>query len=285
VGFATATHSTFAPYPHVDGYCPRYERSRGGGMSEERAILVARDGMVVTITLNRPAARNAMNYDALELLEHELDALEADPPRVVVLRGTSPGFCSGIDLKESREATSEFANRRVTLMHRVLRKLRRFPAPVIIVVDGVAAGLGCELAISGDIRIAGRSARYSYPEPRVSVPSPAHHLVWLIGLARAQDMLLTARWIDVGEAERFGVATRIADDVDTELAAEVERLLALSPRSLTDTKANIWRAIDDGAQAASEHHIEGVTYAAGTADRREALAAFAEKRDPVFRGN
>lgn len=253
-------------------------------MSDERAVLVARDAMAVTITLNRPAARNAMNYPALELLEHELDTLEADPPRVAVLRGTSPDFCSGIDLKESREATPEFANRRVTLMHRVLRKLRRFPAPVIVAVDGVAAGLGCELVISGDIRIASRTARYSYPEPRVAVPSPAHHLLWLVGLARAQDMLLTARWVGAEEAERFGVATRVADDLDAAVAAEVERLLKLSPRSLTDTKANIWRAIDAGAEAASEHHIEGVTYAAGTADRREALAAFAEKREPVFRG-
>lgn len=253
-------------------------------MPDERAILVERDRTIATITLNRPAARNAMNYLALELLEQELDALADDPPRVVILRGAAATFCSGIDLKESRESTPEFANRRVTLMHRVLRKLRRFPAPVIVAVDGVAAGLGCELAISGDIRIASRSARYSYPEPRVAVPSPAHHLVWLIGLARAQDMLLTARWLDADEAERFGVATRVADDLDAAVAAEIERLLTLSPRSLTDTKANIWRAIDDGAAAASEHHIEGVTYAAGTADRREALAAFAEKREPVFRG-
>ena len=253
-------------------------------MPEERSILVAREGLVATITLNRPAARNAMNYPALELLEHELDTLDADPPRVLVLRGAAPGFCSGIDLKESREATPEFANQRVTLMHRVLRKLRRFPAPVIVVVDGVAAGLGCELAISGDIRLASPAARYSYPEPRVAVPSPAHHLVWLIGLARAQDMLLTARWVDSDEAVRFGVATRVVDDIDAGVDDEVARLLALSPRSLTDTKANIWRAIDAGAEAASQHHIDGVTFAAGTADRREALVAFAEKREPVFRG-
>jgi enoyl-CoA hydratase/carnithine racemase len=253
-------------------------------MSGERTIQVTRDGVVATITLNRPAARNAINYPALELLEQELDTLADDPPQVVILRGTSPDFCSGIDLKESREATPEFANKRVTLMHRTLRKLRRFPAPVIVAVDGVAAGLGCELAISGDIRIAGQSARFSYPEPRVAVPSPAHHLVWLIGLARAQDMLLTARWIDAEEAERIGLATRVADDLDAAVETETERLLKLSPRSLTDTKANIWTAIDSGAEVASQHHIEGVTYAAGTADRREALAAFAEKREPKFRG-
>jgi enoyl-CoA hydratase/carnithine racemase len=253
-------------------------------VDEERPVLVARDDRIATITLNRPRIHNAMNYPAIEMLGQELDALQADPPRVVILKGATPGFCSGIDLKESREATPEFAGKRVTLMHGVLRKLRRFPAPVIVAVDGVATGLGCELAISGDIRLATPASRFSYPELRVAVPSPSHHLIWLIGLSRAQDMLLTARWVHADEAFRIGLVTRMVDDVDAATDAEVERLLKLAPRSLVDTKANIWEAIDHGAEAASRHHIAGVTHAAGTADRREALTAFAEKREPRFSG-
>ena len=252
---------------------------------DEQSIIVGREGEVATITLNRPCYHNAVNLPALQLLEEELDRLSEQPPRVVILRATPPGFCSGVDLKESREATPVFAGGRVTTMHRALWKLRRFPAPVVAAIDGPAAGFGCELAISADLRLASPAARFSYPEPRVAVPSPAHHLIWLIGLARAQEMLLTARWIEAEEAERIGLATRVVADPE-EAAWEMARhLLTLSPLSLRVTKENVWRAIDDGAEAASHHHIGGVTEAAGTNDRREALAAFAEKRPPRFTGS
>ena len=251
---------------------------------DEPSILLRAEGEIVSITINRPRVHNAINRTALEYLEGELDRLASDPPRVVILGATPPGFCAGIDLKESREATSEFAGARATIMHRVLSKLRRFPAPVVAAIDGPAAGLGCELAISADLRLASPRARFSYPEPRVAVPSPAHHLIWLLGLARAQEMLLTARWIEAEEAARIGLATRIVDDVDAGARELAEHLLTLSPVSLRVTKENVWRAIDEGAQAGTVHHIAGVAAAADTHDRREALLAFAEKRAPRFTG-
>lgn len=253
-------------------------------MTSSTAVLVERIDGIATITLNRPESRNALNLPALELLEETLDLLAAEPPRVVILRASTPGFCAGIDLKESREATSEFAGARSTTMHRTLGKLRRFPAPVIVAIDGVAAGLGCELAISGDLRYASLDSRFSYPEPRVAVPSPAHHLIWLIGLGRAQEMLLTAHWIGGEEAERSGLVTRIVPDPEQAAREMAAHLLTLSPLSLRVTKENIWRALDEGGEAATWHHIDAVAHAAGTADRREALAAFAEKRAPRFTG-
>ncbi|HLT19608.1 MAG TPA: enoyl-CoA hydratase/isomerase family protein [Thermomicrobiales bacterium] len=252
-------------------------------MSED-LVLFEKSPEISTLTLNRPHVYNAVSYAMLERLRDILSELESDLPRVVIVAANGKGFCGGVDLKESREADAAFANRRVTLMHEVLSRLRRLPSPVVMAIEGVAAGLGAELAISGDIRIASPSARFGYPEPRVAVPSPAHHLVNLIGLARAQEMLLTARWVEAEEARQWGLATRIADDplaAAQEVAAE---LMKLSPLSLRHTKGNIWVAIDDGARASSEHHIEHVTAAADTADRKEALAAFAEKREPRFTG-
>lgn len=248
------------------------------------SILIEREGHIATLTLNRPEVRNAVNLPMLEAMEDALDRLANDPPWAVILRATAPGFCAGIDLKESREATPDFARHRVTTMHRMLRKLRRLPSPVIAAVDGVAAGLGCELVISADLRIASPASRLSYPEPRVGVPSPSHHLIWLIGLARAQDMLLTARWVDGLEAERIGLVTATSDDPEQSARVMAEQVASLAPFSIAQTKENIWRAIDAGADAASEHHIDGVHRAASTADRREALAAFAEKREPRFTG-
>ncbi|HQZ88862.1 MAG TPA: enoyl-CoA hydratase/isomerase family protein [Thermomicrobiales bacterium] len=251
----------------------------------ESSLLVAADGDIVTWTLNRPAVRNAVNLALLELLDAELDALRRNPPRVLILGATAPGFCAGIDLKESRDASAEFAHVRVTLMHQVLDKLRRFPSPVITAIDGACAGLGAELAISGDLRVASPTSRFGYPEPRVAVPSPSHHLISLVGLARAQDLLLTARWVPAPEAESFGIVSRIAVDADTaaqELAAQVAKL---APRSLMLTKENMNLSIRAGAEAASRHHIDGVTSSAWTSDRAEALAAFAERREPSFTGS
>lgn len=243
-----------------------------------------REGDIATIALNRPEARNAVNFAMLQRLDALLSELRAAPPRVLLLRATPPGYCAGLDLKDPREAQSGHVAVRVRLMHQVLRAIRTFPAPVIVAVDGVAAGLGMELVISADLRLVSPASRFSYPEPRVAVPSPASHLVALLGLARAQEMLLTARWVPADEAERWGLATRVVADPDsaaTELAAELCRL---SPLSLTLTKENLWLAIEPGADAATEHHITGVARAAGTRDRQEALDAFRERREPRFTG-
>ena len=242
------------------------------------------NGRVAELVVDRPEARNAINYAMLQELESCLEALHADPPQLVILRAADPGFCAGIDLKESREASSDFVRTRVATMHRCLNKLRSLPSPVIGAINGVAVGLGCELAISADLRIASPDVRFSYPEPRVAVPSPTHHLVWLIGLSRAQDMLLTARWIEAPEAEQIGLATHIAEDVDRAVAELTDQILDLAPLSIRRTKENLWITMTKGIEAASQHHQDGVTEAADTEDRKEALKAFAEKRPPEFTG-
>lgn len=254
-------------------------------MTDESPVLFHRDGELATITLNRPRYRNAVNFESLQVLHDIIETLLAEPPRAVILKAASPGFCSGVDLKESREATPDFARERVTLMHAVLGGLRRMPVPIVAAIDGVAVGLGCELVISADIRLATQISSFGYPEPKVAVPSPAHHLVWLIGLAKAQDMLLTARNIDAHEAAGCGLVTRVVDDVEAAAIEVTGQIADLAPYSIAQTKANIALSISAGAQESSEHHIGGVHHAASMSDRKEALAAFAEKRKPVFTGN
>lgn len=249
------------------------------------SILFSRDGDVATITLNRPRYRNALGLPALERFEHLLDQLHAAVPRALILTASAPGFCSGIDLHEARTATPALVQQRVTTMHRVLAKLRTLPAPVVAAIDGVCAGLGCELAISADLRLATPQSRFSYPEVRVAVPSPAQHLVWLIGLARAQDMLLTARWVEAEEGARIGLVTRVVEDAAVSARMLTEDLLLLAPRAVAETKVNICHSIGAQAALAAAHHIAGVTAAASTADRKEALAAFAEKRPTQFTGS
>lgn len=250
----------------------------------EQPLLVERSGDIVTLTLNRPSSRNAVNLEMLKQLEAAAGDLIQNPPRAIILTASSPGFCSGVDLKESRESTPEFVRNRVTVMHNVLGKLRRMPIPIVAAIDGVAVGLGCELAISGDIRLASPGSSFGYAEPKVAVPSPAHHLVWLVGLGRAQDLLLTARMVDAHEAASWGLVTRVEENVREAALETARRIAELSPFSIAQTKENIALSIAAGAAAASEHHIDAVHYAASTLDRREALRAFAEKRKPVFTG-
>lgn len=251
----------------------------------ETHLELERDAHIATLTINRPAVRNAVKFAMLEHLEMILDELHRDLPRALIVRAAAPGFSSGIDLKEARDASTERVHARVTLMHRVLRKLRHLPAPVIVAVDGVAVGLGCELVISGDLRLASRASRFSYAEVRVAVPSPSHHLIWLVGLARAQDLLLTGRWLEAEEAERIGFITRVVDDPDVAARALAEDLCRLAPLSVSATKENMRMSVTAGLEAATQHHIDGVTSAAWTSDRREALAAFAERREPHFTGS
>ncbi len=253
-------------------------------MTEELRLGYQRDGNIATVTLNRPRYRNAVNYETLQQLDAAADDILANPPRAVILNAAAPGFCSGVDLKESREATADFARMRVALMHQVLGKFRTMPIPVVAAIDGVAVGLGCELAISADIRLATAGSTFGYPEPKVAVPSPAHHLVNLIGLSKAQDLLLTARFIDGKEAEACGLATRLVDDPEQAALETAQLIASLAPWSIAETKANIAIAISAGAKESSAHHIEGVAHAATMADRKEALQAFAEKRTPNFTG-
>lgn len=253
-------------------------------MSGQGAIILAREGETATITLNRPRYRNAVDLAMLGALERAIDAVATERPRVVILQATAPGFCSGIDLKESLGATPEFALFRVTAMHRTLAKLRGLAVPVVAAIDGVCTGLGCELAISGDIRLASPASRFCYTEPRVAVPSPAHHLIRLIGLARAQEMLLTARWVEPAEAERWGLVTRVADDVAATAREVAAQIAALAPQAVAWTKENIGLCTREGAEAATLHHSAKIAAAAATDDRREALAAFGEKRAARFTG-
>ena len=253
-------------------------------MTDTEGIRLERNGHFATITLDRPRYRNAVNLPMLLALEQAIDALRAAPPRAVILRGSAPGFCSGIDLKESLGASPEFALFRVTAMHRMLGKLRTLPIPVVAALDGVCTGLGCELAISADIRLATAATRFCYTEPRVAVPSPAHHLIRLIGLSRAQEMLLTARWVEAEEAAQIGLVTRLVPDAEAAAQETAAQIAALAPQAVAWTKENITLSIREGTEAASHHHIGKIAAAAATTDRREALTAFSEKRQPHFTG-
>lgn len=252
---------------------------------DDAPVLLTFDGDVATLTLNRPRYRNAADLALLEGLIDAADRIEAERPRVVVLRGAGPAFCAGIDLRAMQAAaTPEESRHLITTMHRALGDLRALPVPLVAVIQGACVGLGVELAISADLRIAAPTARFSYREPAVAVPSPAWRLVQAIGLAHAQDLLLTARWVDAAEALSLGLVSRVAEDVEAAAWEVAGQIAALAPIAIAETKRNIGLALDQGSAAAQRHHLEAVVAARRTEDGHEALIAFAEKREPRYTG-
>jgi enoyl-CoA hydratase len=253
---------------------------------------------VAQITLNRPDRRNALNYDLLAGFYAALDDLAGDGScRVIVLTGAGAGFCSGLDLAEGATPPDVTGSGRAQNGMRVQKfvagmvpALREQPQPVIAAVNGAASGGGLALALGSDIRIAATSARFNVAFVRVGLSGCDVGVSWmlprLIGASRAYELMLTGRFVDSAEAERIGlVATVVADDALLDAAyAEAELILANSPFGVRMTKEVMWSQLEIGSLHAGidlENRTQILSSTSG--DLEEAMAAFLEKRPPVFR--
>lgn len=262
-------------------------------MSDDPVLLVERRDHIEIWTLNRPRALNAFNKPLLLALNAECARLEARidaAPRVVVIAGAGGrAFSAGADLKERKAMPADEVPAFVSLIGGTFDRIARQAIPFIAAVDGFAFGGGMELALACDVRVLGPSASLGLTEVRLAIIPGAggtQRLPRLVGLGRAKDLILTGRRIDRDEAFRIGLAERVADEGRTlEVALEVAGAMATAgPVAVRAAKS----AIDGGM---------GLTMADGlsheracydrtleTVDRVEALAAFAERRPPVFLG-
>jgi len=254
---------------------------------------------VLRIELNRPDRLNAMTAGMVEELHAALTQAELDPEcRVVVLTGSGRGFCAGLDL--DGYGVPPHAVDDESPVHRTLRtqrhiatlmqRIRRLPQPVIAEVNGPAAGGGLALVLACDLRIASLDAVFAVSFMRVGFSACDMGTSWmlpqLVGAGRAHELMMTARRFDAEEALRIGM---LADAVPAgELAARVERavddLLVMPPLSLSLTKQGMWLALEiPSFDAAVELENRQQVLTSATADQKEAMAAFREKRPPVYR--
>jgi methylglutaconyl-CoA hydratase len=252
-------------------------------------ILVADDGDVRTITLNRPERRNAMTPEMQNELIAAMNEAAASGCRVVVFAGAGEAFCSGLDLaslqgmKNKTAAEHRADTERIALLFRTLYEL---PKPTIAAVHGAAIAGGTGLATICDFTLAVPTAKFGYTEARIGfVPAlVSAYLALQIGDKRARDLLLTGRLFDAAEAYRLGIVNEI---VAPESLAERIHLLtgvlaANSPASLEATKSlmatqnKVW--LDTAIAVAMEANAK----ARETADFHEGIAAFLEKRKPVW---
>ena len=244
---------------------------------------------VVTVTLNRPQAFNALSEGMLEALKIELDALaKDDTARVLVLAASGKAFCAGHDLREMRAQPSlDYYRTLFGQCAKVMVGLQRLPIPVIAKVQGVATAAGCQLVAACDLAVAVRSARFAVSGVNLGLfcSTPAVALSRNIGRKEAFEMLVTGEFIGADEAQRRGLVNRLADDA-AGLDAEVEKLAAsivAKPRAAVALgKELFYRQIEAGVEAA---YIDaGQTMACNMMDESalEGVQAFIDKRPPAW---
>ena len=248
-------------------------------------------GDIATITLSRPEKRNAISAEMIDDLMGALGEIETSVARVVILTGDGKAFCSGMDLAALKALATQSPLENLEDARRLARLFRRiwsFPKPTIAAVNGVAVAGGCGFATLCDFTLAVADATFGYPEVRIGF-IPANVAVFLmrqIAEKHARDLLLTGRIIDAAEAHRMGLVTRIVPAAELMAAAQTlaATLLASSPTSLLKTK----KLLCDFAAPELDRELElAVAESAQirtTADFREGLASFLEKRPPRWSG-
>jgi len=254
-------------------------------------VLFASDGPVEFLTFNRPEARNAMTWGMYDALARACDQVEQDgTTRVLVLRANGDAFVAGTDIRQFTEFRSgpdgiAYEQR----MERVIDRLERLTIPTIAQVEGVAAGGGCIIAFTCDLRVCTPAAKFGVPIARTlgNCLSAANHarMADLIGPGRTKDLLFTGRLMDAAEAQALGLVTRMADpsgvhDVVRDLALAIA---ANAPLTLRVTKEAMRRvAVRRRPAPGEDDDLIGACYA--SADFHEGVAAFLEKRPPRFAG-
>lgn len=260
-------------------------------MSDPHAgvLLQSADAGVATLTLNRPEALNALNAEVRRELLAALKAIARDDAiRVVVLTGAGRGFCAGADL---RGGSGERDFRRVlsTEYNPLIEAIRACPRPVIASVNGVAAGAGMSLALAADLVIAAEEARFVPAFHRIGlVPDSglARTLVRALGRHRAFEILAGERQLDAQAARDAGLVADVvpADELAAATVEMATRLATGPTRGLALTK-RLLAVVEDASLSealATEAALQDL--AGRTDDHAEGVAAFAEKRDPAFRG-
>jgi 2-(1,2-epoxy-1,2-dihydrophenyl)acetyl-CoA isomerase len=257
-----------------------------------RVLLVDRDGAVATLTLNRPEARNALDLGMRDELAAALGELEQDGAvRAVVLTGAGGHFCAGGDVKSmaARRMTAAEGRARVESLNRFVLRLFEFPKPTLAMVDGVAVGAGCNIALACDLVVASDRARFGQVFARIGLV-PDGGGTWLlprlVGLARAKELVFTADIIDAAEALRIGLVNRVvpAAELQPTVRALAARIAAGPPGTLALAKALLNRSGTQELGPALEREALAQGHAITSDDHAEGLRAFLEKRAPRFTG-
>lgn len=250
-------------------------------------LILERHGPVAVVKLNRPEALNALSPDLTRELSDALDALEADEGNsVVVLTGSEKAFAAGADIKVMKD-WSYMDVYKADFITATWERITRFRKPTIAAVSGYALGGGCELAMMCDIILASDTAKFGQPEITIgTIPGAGgtQRLTRLVGKAKAMEMVLSGRMMDAAEAERSGLVSRIVP-----AAALLDEAMKVASQIASMSLPIVMMAKDSVDRAYETTLSEGVHFERrlfhstfSTEDQKEGMAAFVEKRKPVF---
>lgn len=257
------------------------------------SVLRAQSGPVATITINRPAARNALTAETKTALLAALrEASEDAGVRAVILTGAGPAFCAGQDLREHADLLAAGDAPTATVRDHynpIVTTITSMPKPVVAALPGVAAGAGAALALACDFRIAARRASLATAFSRIGLGADTG-LSWtlqrLVGTARAAELLILAEPVSAARALELGLLTSVVDDEELPAAATaLAGQLAEGPTlAYAAIKDGLRYAAAHGLHEALEHEAQLQERLAATADHAAATQAFLRKEQPTFEG-
>ncbi len=263
---------------------------------EHGRILLETTGDVAVMTLNDPSVLNAFGRKLREDMTVAMDRVEAGPARCLVITGAGRAFCSGANLNDpdranrdrAAEARGEARSDLEAWYNPMFLRLRALSIPIVTAINGMAAGAGMSLALTGDIRIAARSASFLQAFARIGLV-PDCGSSWLlprmIGMARAMELSLLAERLPAETALSWGLINRLEDDAALmPKAMDMARALAAGPRSLGLIRQMYWEGMDNRYSEQLDLEAKLQSQAGMTRDFEEGVAAFREKRPAQFIG-
>lgn len=260
-------------------------------MADEAVLIQTRIDDIVTLTLNRPGAANALSAELLEALYAAVQELRHDDTvRAVIVTGAGDkAFCAGADLKERKGMPQELVARAVLRIQDTVNAIAALPMPVIAAINGVAFGGGTEIALAADIRIAASSVKMGLTETSLAIIPGAggtQRLARIVGIAKAKELIFTARRIDAQTAQGIGLVNQVVADEELQATAKAlaDEISTNGPMAVRQAKFAIDQGFDTDLKTGLMIERKAYEIIIPTEDRVEGLQAFAEKRKPNYKG-
>lgn len=259
--------------------------------SRYHALSCERQDKVLIVSLNRPEALNTINAELHTELSHVFADIALDQEtHVVMLTGKGRAFSAGGDIKWFQDLTPPQLDALFTEARKIIVDLLEVQQPIIAAVNGPATGLGATMALFSDVIFAADNARIGDPHVRVGVVAGDGGAViwpWLVGVARAKEFLLTGDLLTAAEAERIGLINRVvpADQLMATALTFAQRLATGPTQAIRGTKVSVNKILRETANLVLDTSLALEKHCFSTADHKEAIQAFVEKREPKFTGH